>query len=50
LDKLGVDPVGGGDHLWRRLDFFILLTGEPKQNVLLAVLGLQELPESYLTG
>lgn len=50
LDKLWVDPVGRGDHLWDRFDFFVLLTGEPKQYVLLAVLGLQELPEGYLSG
>ncbi len=50
LDKLWVDPVGRGDHLWDRLDFFVLLTGEPKQYVLLTVLGLQELPEGYLSG
>lgn len=50
LDKLWVDPVGRGDHLWDSLDFFVLLTGEPKQYVLLTVLGLQELPESYLSS
>lgn len=50
LDKLWVDPVGRGDHLWDRLDFFVLLTGEPKQYVLFTVLRLQELPESYLSA
>ena len=50
LDKLWVDPVGRGDHLWDRLDFFVVLPGKPKQYVLLTVLRLQELPESYLSG
>lgn len=50
LDKLRVDPVGGGDHLWDCLNLFVLLAVEPKQYILLAVLWLQELPESYLPG
>lgn len=50
LDELWVNPVGGWNHLRVRLDFFVLLTGQPKQNVLLTVLRLQELPKSYLSG
>lgn len=50
LDKLWVDPVGRGDHLWHCFDFFVLLTGDPKQYVLLTVLRLKELPERYLSS
>lgn len=49
LDVLWEDPVGWGDHLRNSLDLFVLLTGEPEQDVLLAVLGPQELTEGDLS-
>lgn len=42
FDKLLVDFLGFGRHSERRLDLLVVLAGEPKLDVLVAVFGFQK--------